>query len=289
MTKAMPVQDYTIDELMVTCMSRQIEDGELVGQGISTPLVAAGFLLAKLTHAPNLAFASAIGQSICQNWAPLGVATIERLWIQQGLLSIDFVDIACDFLPRFSIKEFFRPGQVDAYGNFNNIHIGGSYEKPRLRLPGSGGIPDVSVTGHRNYLYVPRHGRHTFVEKLDFRSGIGHDASRITGRGPHYLISDLGQFDFDPDSGRMRIMSLHPGIMLNRVVAKTAFEFVIPDDIAKTVPPSPEEISLLREVIDPLGVRSLETLGGSKRRKKLIEILQAEAKLNESITDRNLA
>jgi acyl CoA:acetate/3-ketoacid CoA transferase beta subunit len=277
---AMPIKDYTIDELIVTCISRQIEDGELVGQGISTPLVAAGFLLAKLTHAPNIAFASAIGQAICQNWAPIGVATIERLWIQQSLLSIDFVDIACDFLPRFSIKEFFRPGQVDAYGNFNNIHIGGSYEMPRLRLPGSGGIPDVTVTGHRNYLYVPRHGRHTFVKKLDFCSGIGHDDGRMTGRGPHYLISDLGQFDFVPDSGRMRIMSMHPGITLKRIIAKTGFKLIIPDEIPETVPPTPEEISLLRETIDPLGVRSLETLGGSKRRKKLVEILKAESKMN---------
>jgi len=277
----LPDQDYTIDELIVTCVSRQIEDGELVGQGISTPLVAAGFLLAKLTHAPNLAFASAIGQAICQNWAPIGVATIERLWIKQSLLSIDFVDIACDFLPRFSIKEFFRPGQVDAFGNFNNIYIGGSYEKPRLRLPGSGGIPDVSVTGHRNYLYVPRHGRHTFVRKLDFRSGLGHDANRKTGKGPHYLISDLGQFDFDPESGRMRIMSLHPGITTERVVAKTGFELVIPENLPQTVPPTPKEIALLRETIDPLGVRSLETLSGSKRRKKLIEILQAESRQTE--------
>ncbi len=283
----MPINDYTIDELIVTCVSRQIEDGELVGQGIATPLVAAGFLLAKLTHAPNLAFASAIGQAICQNWAPIGVATIERLWIQQSLLSIDFVDIACDFLPRFSIKEFFRPGQVDPYGNFNNIHIGGSYEMPRLRLPGSGGIPDVTVTGHRNYLYVPRHGRHTFVKKLDFRSGIGHDDGRTVGRGPHYLISDLGQFDFEPDSGRMRIMSLHPGITLKRIIAKTGFELVIPDDIPETVPPSPEEISLLRKTIDPLGVRSLETLSGSKRRKKLVEILKSESKMTGPIFDKN--
>ena len=268
---------FTIDELIVTCISRQIEDGELVGQGIATPLVAAGYILAKLTHAPNLTFASAIGQGICQDWAPLGVATIEDFWIRKSLMCIGFVEIACDFLPLYSPKEFFRPGQIDSRGNFNNIHIGGTYKKPRLRLPGSGGIPDVTITGRRIYLYVPRHGRHTFVKKLDFRSGLGHDSTRVAGKGPHFLISDLGQFDFEPESGRMRITTLHPGIALRRIQAKTGFDLIVPDVIPETEPPSLNEIKLLRELIDPLGVRSLETLSGARRRRKIREILSQEA------------
>ena len=88
---------YSVDELIAVCISRQIEDGELVAQGIATPLVAAGYLLAKLTHAPNLMFVSAIGQSICQDWAPLGIGTIERLWIEKGIMPVGFVDAVCDF------------------------------------------------------------------------------------------------------------------------------------------------------------------------------------------------
>jgi acyl CoA:acetate/3-ketoacid CoA transferase beta subunit len=266
----------TIDEIISVCISRQIKDGEMVAQGIATPLVAAGYLLAKCTHAPNITFISAIGQAICRDWAPLGVATIEQLWLKKKLMSISFVNGACDFLPRFGPKEFFRPGQVDAHGNFNNIYIGGSYERPRLRLPGSGGIPDVTVFEEHVYLYVPRHGRHTFVEQLDFRSGLGHDPARTAGRGPHYLISDLGQFDFAPDSGRMRLISLHPGVPLSRVIAKTGFELIIPGNIPTTEPPTAEELRLLREEIDPLGVRVLETLSGAARRDKLREILLRE-------------
>ena len=107
---------YTIDELICVCISRQIKDGELVAQGIATPLVAAGYLLAKLTHAPNLTFVSAIGQALCRDWAPLGIATIEQLWIGQGLKQFDFVSGTCDYLPRFGPKEFFRPGQVKSSG-----------------------------------------------------------------------------------------------------------------------------------------------------------------------------
>ncbi|MDX1664987.1 MAG: hypothetical protein R3272_14445 [Candidatus Promineifilaceae bacterium] len=278
---------YTVDELISVCISRQIEDGEMVAQGIATPLVAAGYLLAKLTHAPNVTFISAIGQTLCRDWAPLGVATIEALWIRQGLITVGFVPAALDLLPRFGPKEFFRPGQVDAYGNFNNIHIGGSYEQPRLRLPGSGGIPDVTVFEEEVCLYVPRHGRHTFVSELDFRSGLGHHPARRAGAGPRYLVSDLGQFDFDPDSGRMRLRSLHPGVTLRRVQAKTGFELLLSEDadsIPETPLPSGEELRLLREEIDPLGVRVLETLGGAARRVKLEEILAREKELFQQET-----
>jgi acyl CoA:acetate/3-ketoacid CoA transferase beta subunit len=274
---------YTVDELICVCISRQIEDGELVAQGIATPMVAAGYLLAKLTHARNLTFVSAIGQTICRDWAPLGVATIEKLWIRQGLMSMGFVIAACDFLPRFGPKEFFRPGQVDAQGNFNNVYVGGSYRQPRLRLPGSGGIADVTVFEEKVYLYVPRHGRHTFVKELDFCSGLGHHPARTAGSGPCYLISDLGQFDFEPGSGRMRLLSLHPGVPLSRLQAKTGFELIIPDPVTETEPPTAAELYLLREKIDPLGVRVLETLSGAARREKLRDILRREATMADAL------
>jgi acyl CoA:acetate/3-ketoacid CoA transferase beta subunit len=269
--------DYTPDEIIAVCISRHIEGSEVVAQGLATPMVAAGFLLAKLTHAPNLDIVSAIGQAICEEWAPLGIATIEDLWITRGLMFVGFVDAACDFLPHYQPLEFFRPGQVDAHGNFNNVFIGGAHEKPRLRLPGVGGIPDLTAFSDTVRLYVPRHGRHTFVEKLDFVSGLGHAPTRTAGSGPQYLISDLGQLDFEPQTGRMRLISLHAGVTLRRLVAKTGFELIVPDDVPETEPPSAKQLRLLREQIDPLGVRTLETLGGARRRRKLREILALEA------------
>ena len=268
---------FTIDELICTCISHQIMDGEIVAQGIATPLVAAGYLLAKLTHAPNLTFISAIGQSLCSNWAPLGLTTIERLWIEQGVATFGFVTAACDLLPTFAPKEFFRPGQVDPFGNFNNVFMGGSYHHPRLRLPGSGGIADVTSYEEQVCLYVPRHGRHTFVETLDFCSGLGHSPARQRGSGPRYLVSDLGQFDFGGGNGHMRLTTLHPGVTSSRLQAKTGFPLILSDSIPQTTPPTAEELHLLRECIDPLGVRQLETLRGAARREKLRQILTAEA------------
>src|SRR5579871_2091283 len=266
--------DFTIDELICVCISRQVEDGEVLAQGINTPLVVAGFILAQMTHAPNVRFASAIGQSICRDWAVLGVGRIEDLWLGKGLIHLGFVSAAADLLPKFNPKEFFRPAQVDAVGNFNNLAFGRDYYHPRMRLPGSGGIPDVTTYSEHVYLYVPRHSRVTFVEQVDFVSGLGHVPERKRGRGPNYLITDLGQFDWA--NGRMRLTSTHPGVTVEDVQKKTGFPLEIVPDVHETESPSDEEIRLLREQIDPLGVRKLETLGGGARKDLLREILEKE-------------
>jgi len=265
---------WTIDELICVCIARQVQDGEAVAQGLATPLVAAGYLLAWHTHAPNLYFASAIGQSICREGAPLGLATVEALWLDRAMKTYGFVTVAAELLPSMRPKEFFRPGQVDPHGNFNNIAFGKNYRRPRLRLPGTGGIPDITNMLNDIYLYVPRHTRVTFVKELDFLSGMGHHPARQRGSGPRYLISNLGQFDYD--SGRMRITHLHPGVSLEQVQVKTGFDLDVSPQLSTTEPPTKEEVDLLREVIDPLRIRRLELLSGPKRRRFLRSALEQE-------------
>ena len=266
--------EYSIDELISVCVSRQVRDGDVWAQGINTPLVSAGLILGKLRHAPRARFTSAIGQALVQDWGPLGIAGIEELWVGKGLIHLGFAAGAAEILPKFQPKEFFRPAQVDAQGNMNNIAFGKDYRKPRMRLPGSGGIPDVTPQYDHSYLYVPRHSRVTFAAKIDFVSGLGHSPQRKQGGGPRYLISDLGQFDWH--GGRMRLVSVHPGVSVARVRRKTGFELEIAPELAETAPPEPEDLRLLREEIDPLGTRKLETLGGAARKALLREILQQE-------------
>jgi hypothetical protein len=193
--------------------------------------------------------------------------------------NVGFVRAAADMLPRLRPKEFFRPAQVDAAGNFNNIAFGKNYRKPRLRLPGSGGIPDVTTVNDDILLYVPRHSRMTFVIKLDFLSGLGHHPARRMGAGARYLVSDLGQFDFEggaPEARRMRLISVHPGVTPEQVQAHTAFELETAPDLAETPLPDEAELRLLREEIDPLGIRRLEALSGAERRNLLHQIILIE-------------
>jgi acyl CoA:acetate/3-ketoacid CoA transferase beta subunit len=273
-----PAADYTVDELMAVCIARQVQDGDLLAQGLATPLVASGYILAQRTHAPHAYFASAIGQGIVQDWAPLGVARAEELWVGKALANASFVMLVTDVLGSLTPKEFFRPAQLDPYGNSNNIAFGHDYRHPRLRLPGTGGIPDVSVHSDQMYLYVPRHSRAVFVSRLDRLSGMGHHPARKRGRGPRYLVSDLGQFDWA--NRRMRLVSYHRGATISHIQAKTGFELEIAPDVHETPLPTAEEIRLLREEIDPLGVRRLETLAGTARRDHLRDILAREGVLD---------
>jgi len=271
----------TPDEIMVACIARQIHDGETVAQGLATPLVAAAYLLARQTHAPHLYFMSAIGQGICRQPAPLGLARIEKLWLDRAINSVGFARAVTEILPTLRPKEFFRPGQIDPYGNFNNIAFGKDYlttRSTRLRLPGSGGIPDVTTFSSDTYLYVPRHSRVTFVSELDVCSGLGYHPARTHGTGPQYLTSDLGLFDYA--NGRMRLISYHPGVTIGQIQSRTSFEIEISPDVHETPFPSEAELRLLREEIDPLGIRRLESLSGAARRNLLHEILEREISAN---------
>jgi acyl CoA:acetate/3-ketoacid CoA transferase beta subunit len=272
--------EITPDEMIVFCMARQVQNGQIVAQGLATPLVAAAYLLARRTHAPNLYFTSAIGQGICRQPAPLGLTRVESLWLDRSLTNVGFVRAAADMLPRLRPLEFFRPAQVDPAGNFNNIAFGADYRCPRLRLPGTGGIPDVTTFLDGIYLYVPRHSRLTFVPQLDFLSGLGHHPARTHGSGARYLVTDMGQFDFNggsPGEPRMRLLTYHPGLSIQRIQARTGFEMEIAAHAHETPLPDAAELRLLREEIDPLCIRRLEVLSGAARRALLHEIVAREA------------
>jgi hypothetical protein len=211
----------------------------------------------------------------------LSISKIENLWLNQSLTHVGFVRAAADILPTLKPKEFFRPAQIDRYGNFNNVALGKDLltresPKVRLRLPGTGGIPDVTSFISDIYLYVPRHSKVTFVEKIDLCSGLGHSPTRKRGRGAVYLVSDLGQFDFQ--DGIMRLVSLHPGVTIEQVQKHTGFALELAPDLVETPLPTEQELNLLRQQIDPLGIRRLELMSGAERRELLLQILEQETR-----------
>jgi glutaconate CoA-transferase subunit B len=275
---------YTIEELMVSQMARRMASGELVVQGIATPLVFTAFVLAKRTVAPHLYFLYTVGNSLADVPGPVSISGIERLTLDGCLKRLTLTEINCELAPFFRPLEFMRPAQVDGRGNFNNTVIG-PYHRPKVRLPGAAGIPDATNFNDHLNLYVPRHSPRILAERVDFRSGLGYGDPGlgrarwpIVPEGPGVLLTDLCTFDF-PD-GCARLASLHPGVDLSEVRAKTGFRFEVAEPLLRTEPPSAEELRVIREEVDPLGVRRVEFLSGRQRLEAIRAILGRERELS---------
>lgn len=272
----------TTAETMIVAMSREVEDGELLAQGIATPLVACAYQLAKRTHAPNAYIAYAIGNCVSFRAGRVGLANVEQMTLGGALSVFGFATAACEILPLLGPMEFFRPAQVDPHGWFNNVCLG-PYERPMLRLPGVGGIPEVTSHGQRVCLYVPRHTKDVFVPELPFRSGVGaaqpwevetRRKEGITGPGVRKVVTN--RCVFDVEDGWLRVASLHPGTTLDEVRDATGFSLRVADPLPTTPCPTDHELRLIREEIDPLGTRELEMLTGRDRIEALHRILAAE-------------
>jgi glutaconate CoA-transferase subunit B len=153
---------------------------------------------------------------------------------------------------------FLGGAQIDAYGNLNSTLIGGEYPRPKVRLPGSGGANDLASLCWR-ILVVTIHDRRRFVEKLDFLTTPGYltgpgareAAGLPPGTGPYRVITDLAVMGYHEQTRRMEVLSLHPGVSLEKVREATQFELHVREPLEVTEPPSAEELCILREEVDP--------------------------------------
>jgi acyl CoA:acetate/3-ketoacid CoA transferase beta subunit len=148
--------------------------------------------------------------------------------------------------------------QLDRYGN-QNISCLGPHEHPTRQMFGARGAPGNTIN-HRTSYWVARHSPRVFVEAVDFASGVGYD--RAVGVAARFhdvyrVITNLAVLDFGGPQHRMRIASVHPGVTVDEVRAATSFDLAA-DEVATTREPSGEELRLLREVIDPKGLRDRE-------------------------------
>lgn len=152
--------------------------------------------------------------------------------------------------------------QVDRYGNQNIAGLGGTADRPKVQLLGFRGAPGNTINNTTSY-WVPAHGPRVFVEAVDVVTGIGYDRATELGSTARFheirrVVSNLGVFDFETSDHRMQVRSLHPGVTIDEVIAATGFELVVPDEIPVSRLPTPEELRLLTEVIDPAGTRNRE-------------------------------
>jgi acyl CoA:acetate/3-ketoacid CoA transferase beta subunit len=151
-------------------------------------------------------------------------------------------------------------GQIDRFGN-QNISCVGDWERPKRQLLGVRGAPVNTLNNPVSY-WVPKHSARVFVGRVDMVCGIGYD--RAAGARYHRIprvVSDLGVFDFATPDRSMRLASLHPGVTVEQVREATGFCLVIGDDVPCTREPSADELRLIRDVIDPKGLREREVKG----------------------------
>jgi glutaconate CoA-transferase subunit B len=274
--------DYTVDEMMTVLMAREVRNDDVMIVGVATPMVWAAFTLAKVTHAPDAVYHYIMGNTFVIEPRQVSLLYLEMNTARAYRFQ-DSVECTLESLPsdKLTTIEFFRPAQVDQYGNTNNICIG-DWNKPKIRLPGAAGILDFSMFYKRgSFLYTPRHDTRTFVpsEKLDFISGVGFPDGKPSicgGSGPQCVITNLAYLEFDDDTKSMKLGSIHPDVDLETLKESTGFDLIIPKDLKITEPPMVSEIKLLREKVDPLNIRKLEVLSGKEREDLLNKVIETE-------------
>jgi glutaconate CoA-transferase, subunit B len=248
----MPEVAYTPQEIMTIAAARRLKNGSVCFVGIGLPSAAAN--LARITHAPDvvLIYESgtigakpdvlplSIGDGELAETAEtvVSVPEIFRYWLQGGRVDVGFLGAA----------------QIDKFGNINTTAIGGSYDSPRVRLPGAGGAPEIA-TAAKEVTIVLKQNQRAFVEKLDFVTSSGHNtraneagSGAVGGRGPTTVITDLAILHSDPNTRELVLTSLHPGVSEEQVHEATGWKLSVAPSLGKTPRPTPSELAALRDL-----------------------------------------
>jgi acyl CoA:acetate/3-ketoacid CoA transferase beta subunit len=248
--------EYTKTEFLIACASSHVKDGENVFGGTGMPLLAA--LLAKETHAPRSNLISEAGFIDARpREVPLSVADtryyfgcsaaiglIETLGflLQGGRIDVGFLGAA----------------QIDEHGNLNTSYIG-PYDTPKVKLPGSGGGNDIASSAKR-LIIMMAHDKRKFLKKLDYMTSPGflegpgsREKYSLVGGGPEIVITDMCQMDFDSETKKIRLKSVHPGYTVDNVKENIMFDLIIPDDVPTTPEPTQEQIDIMHK-LDPKGI-----------------------------------
>ncbi|MGH3245595.1 MAG: CoA-transferase subunit beta [Trebonia sp.] len=239
---------------VIACAEAFRGDGEILASPIGLiPMIAVR--LARHTFEPLLLMTDGEAHVVEGTW-PVGAPApgpVES-WLPYRAVF--------DVIGRGNRHVMMTPSQIDAFGNANISAIG-SHAKPRAQLLGVRGAPGNAVS-HATSYWVPRHSTRVFTPRVDMVAGVGWDSGAKAGpAATRYMrlrrvVSNLAAFDWDPDSRRMRLRSLHPGVSLDEVVAATGFDLVIGADVPTSRAPTAQELRLIREVIDPQGLRYRE-------------------------------
>ncbi|HWA57242.1 MAG TPA: CoA-transferase [Gemmatimonadales bacterium] len=244
---------YSPSEMMAAVAARELGNREVVFVGIGLPNLACN--LARALQAPDLVL---IYESGAVGAVPerLPVSIGDPSLVTGSLMVCSMADVFQLFLQNGKIEVGFLGGaQIDRWGNINTTVIG-SYEKPKVRLPGSGGAAEIAIHAQR-VLIISRLNPRAFPAELDFLTSPGQRArgkSRkelgMPGAGPVKVITDKGVLERD-ETGEMVLTGLYPGVTADEVKAGVGWPLKVRDRLDQLTPPSEKELDLLRNVLDP--------------------------------------
>ena len=245
------MSDYSTQELMIIAAAREIKDGERIFVGMRLPITAYG--VARLTHAPNAVglFESGVARyqpadgmlyTMCDGPNQLGAAWTTGLIQMMGLLNRGRVHAG-----------FIGGAEIDRFGNINTSYIG-DIDAPRIKLPGSGGAPDIAAMAER-LIIVISHEKRRLVERVDYVTSPGFldggDARArhgLPGGGPAVVITDRAILrPFGPDN-ELHLVSVHPGHTVDEIRENTGWALKSISDVVETIPPSAAELAALHGI-----------------------------------------
>jgi glutaconate CoA-transferase subunit B len=243
--------NWTYTELMTVAAARLLDDEDVCFVGIGLPSAACN--LARLTHAPRITLVYESGTigtrpgvlplsigdgELCETaLSTVSVPEIFRYWLQGGRISVGFLGAA----------------QIDRHCNLNTTVVG-AYNKPRVKLPGAGGAPEIASSCREVFVVLPQSPR-AFVARLDFVTSFGHGEGGdhrarlgLATKGPTKVITDLCILEPDPDTKELAVTSLHPGVSADQVRAATGWPVHFAAQVGATAPPTDHELAVLRDL-----------------------------------------
>ena len=243
--------DYKPNEMMTIAAARALRNDDVCFVGIGAPSAACN--VARLTHAPDITLiyeSGTIGTKpdilplsigdgeLCDTaLTTVPVPEMFRYWLQGGRISVGFLGGA----------------QIDRFANLNTTVVG-PYDKPKVRLPGGGGAPEIAISCGEIFIIMAQ-GKRGFVPKLDFFTSFGHGEGGdhrarlgVKTKGPTKLITDLCVFEPDAETKEMSVVSIHPGVTREQIQENTGWPVKYVNAVIETPAPTADELGVLRDL-----------------------------------------
>jgi glutaconate CoA-transferase, subunit B len=244
--------DVAPDDLIAVAAARTLGDGEVAFVGVGLPSTAA--ILARRTHAPGLVLVYESG--VLETDPPrLPLSVADGALAEHALALVSVPELFNYWLGGGHVDVgLLGAAQVDRLGNVGSTVVGGTYEQPKVRLPGAGGAPEIGSAARRTTVMI-RQSRRSFVNAVDFITTVGQGRQvgdraelGLPGAGPDRVVTDIGVYDADPESGELRLEALQPGRSVAEARELTPWDLAVVQDIDELRPPAAEELAVLAEL-----------------------------------------